>query len=57
MFDLLSMVVLSWFEQPESKHTGPPALCLALLENTSQLPDRVLAQAILVNFVKKSLST
>lgn len=54
MFDLLSVVVLSWFEQPESKHTGPPALCLALLENTAQLPDRVLAQAILVNFVKES---
>lgn len=28
-------------------------MCLALHENTAQLPDRVLAQAILVNFVKK----
>lgn len=37
MFDLLRVVVLSWFEQPERKHTAPPALYLALHESTAQL--------------------
>lgn len=51
MFDLLRVVVLSWFEQPERNHTAPPASCLAFHENTAQLPDKVSAEAILVNFV------
>lgn len=53
MFDLLRVVVLSWFEQPGRKHTALPALHLALHGNTAELPDGVLAEAILVNFVKR----